>query len=355
MRALLLFLFLALALPAPASARLSREEQAMSAAVDRDAARSIALLQRMVNQNSGTLNLPGVAAVGQMVRAELEPLGFEVRWVDMHATGRAGHIVAVHRGNGRGKRILLIGHLDTVFEPDSPFQAFSRAGNRATGPGVGDCKGGDVVLIAALRAMQAAGTLRDADIMVVMTGDEERPGTPIAVVRRDLIAAGRWADVALEFENLAVENGRDYGTVARRSATSWTLTASGRSGHSSGVFGPELGYGAIYEMARILDSFRRELAEPDLTYNVGVIGGGTPATIDADGFRIAASGKTNITAGTAIARGDLRALTPEQEARTRTRMQAIVARHLRSQTEPSLCWPPIRRGPRSPTAPRSAQ
>ena len=96
-----------------------------------------------MNQNSGTLNLEGVTAVGAMMRAELEPLGFEVRWVDMRETGRAGHIVATHRGNGRGKRILLIGHLDTVFEPDSPFQRFTRDGNRATGPGVGDDKGGD--------------------------------------------------------------------------------------------------------------------------------------------------------------------------------------------------------------------
>jgi len=320
----------------------------MSAAVDRETDRTIALLARMVNVNSGTLNLPGVTAVGAMVRAELEPLGFEVRWIDMRATGRAGHLVAVHRGNGRGKRILLIGHLDTVFEPDSPFQAFTRAGNRATGPGVGDCKGGDVVLIAALRAMQAAGTLRDADIMVVMTGDEERPGAPIAAARRDLIEAGRWADVALEFENLATDGGREFGTTARRSATSWTLTAHGRSGHSSGVFGEELGYGAIYEMARILDAFRRELPEPNLTYNVGVVGGGTPATIDADGFRVAASGKTNITAATAIARGDLRALTREQDARVRARMQAIVARHL-PRTEAELVFEEGGYPPMAPT------
>jgi glutamate carboxypeptidase len=347
MRTLILLALLFAAVPA--QARLNREEQAMTASVDREADRTIALLERMVNRNSGTLNLEGVAAVGEMVRAELAPLGFEVRWVDMHVTGRAGHIVAVHRGNGRGKRILLIGHLDTVFEPDSPFQAFARAGDRATGPGVGDCKGGDVVLIAALRAMQAAGTLRDADIMVVMTGDEERPGAPIAVARRDLIEAGRWADVALEYENLAVEDGRDFGTVARRSATSWTLTAHGRSGHSSGVFGDELGYGAIYEMARILDSFRRELAEPNLTYNVGVIGGGTPATIDAEGLRITASGKTNITAGTAIARGDIRALTPEQEARVRAHMQAIVAQHL-PRTEAELVFSEDGYPPMAPTA-----
>lgn len=317
-----------LAAAAPATAQLSPQERRIAAAVTQDADRNVALLERLVNRNSGTLNLDGVRVVGEMVRAELEPLGFEVRWVDMSATGRAGHLVATHRGNGRGKRILLIGHLDTVFEPSSPFQRFTRDGDRATGPGVGDCKGGDVVAIAALRAMQQAGTLDDADIMVVMTGDEERPGAPIATARRDLIEAGRWADVALEFENLAREDGRDYGTVARRSSTSWTLTAHGRTGHSSGVCGPGLGCGAIYEIARILDSFRRELPEPNLTYNVGVIAGGTPASIDDAGFAVTASGKTNIVAETAIARGDIRTLSAGQEARVRAHMQAIVARHL---------------------------
>jgi glutamate carboxypeptidase len=317
-----------LAVAAPASARLTPEERRVADAVTADSAYGVALLERLVDQNSGTLNLAGVRAVGDMVRAELEPLGFEVRWVDMSATGRAGHLVATHRGNGRGKRILLIGHLDTVFEPSSPFQHFSRDGDRATGPGVGDCKGGDVVAIAALRAMQRAGTLRDADIMLVFTGDEERPGAPIATARRDLVEAGRWADVALEFENVASESGRDYATVARRSSTSWTLTAHGRTGHSSGVCGDQLGCGAIYEIARILDSFRRELAEPNLTYNVGVIAGGTPAAIDAAGFAATASGKTNIVAETAIARGDIRTLSAEQEARVRAHMQAIVAEHL---------------------------
>ncbi|MEA3016174.1 MAG: glutamate carboxypeptidase [Sphingomonadales bacterium] len=325
--ALLLAALLA-AVPAAAQARLAREEQRIVRTVERESDRTIALLERMVNQNSGTLNLAGVTAVAEMLRPEFEQLGFDVRWVDMRETGRAGHLIATHRGNGRGRRILLIGHLDTVFEPDSPFQRFQRDGNRATGPGVGDDKGGVAVIVAALRAMQAAGTLRGADIMVVLTGDEERPGSPIAVARRDLIEAGRWADVALEFENLALEDGRDYGTVARRSSSTWTLRTGGRTGHSSGIFGEGLGYGAIYEMARILDAFRRELPEPNLTYNVGVIGGGTPATIDAQGLSVAASGKTNIVAETAIARGDLRTLTPEQDARVRARMQAIVAQHL---------------------------
>jgi glutamate carboxypeptidase len=163
---------------------------------------------------------------------------------------------------------------------------------------------------------------------VVLTGDEERTGAPIAVARKDLIDAGKWADVALEFESLAREDGKDWGTVARRSSANWTLTVKGKTGHSSGVFGPGLGYGAIYEMARILDSFRRDLAEPNLTYNVGVIGGGTPAAIDDAQLNIASSGKTNIVAETAIARGDIRSLTPEQDARVRARMTAITGQNL---------------------------
>ncbi|HYD36253.1 MAG TPA: M20/M25/M40 family metallo-hydrolase [Allosphingosinicella sp.] len=324
--ALLALLFLAV--PAAASAELAPAERRMQQTVTQEAERTIQLLERLVNQNSGTLNLEGVRAVGDMVRAELEPLGFEVRWVEMDETGRAGHLVATHRGNGAGKRILLIGHLDTVFEPDSPFQRYAREGNRATGPGIGDDKGGVAVIVAALRAMHAAGTLRQADIEIVLTGDEERPGSPIEVARRDLIAAGRRADAALEFENLAREDGRDFGTIARRSSTSWTLRTRGRTGHSSGVFSETLGYGAIYEMARILDAFRRELPESNLTYNVGVIAGGTPAEIDAQGLRVTASGKTNIVAETAVARGDIRTLSAEQEERIRARMQAIVAQHL---------------------------
>ena len=304
----------------------------MAAFTAADSAYGEALLERLVNQNSGSLNIPGVTVVGAMMRTELEALGFRVEWIDMTATGRAGHIVATHIGNGRGKRILLIGHLDTVFEPSSPFQRYTRDGNRAIGPGVGDDKGGDVVIIQTLRAMQAAGTLRGADIKVVLTGDEERTGEPLELARRDLITAGEWADVALEYENLATSGegaGRtDYGTIARRSSGSWEIRTTGMTGHSSGIFSAAQGYGAIYELARILDRFRRDLPEANLTYNVGVIGGGTPASLDSAGETATATGKTNIIASQAVARGDLRTLTVEQDARIRARMLAIVADHL---------------------------
>lgn len=337
-----------LALAAPTQARLSASETKMVAAVDEERERTVRLLEKLVNQNSGSFNLPGVEAVGAMMRAELEPLGFQVRWVDMRQTGRAGHIVATHKGNGRGKRLLLIAHLDTVFEPQSPFQTFAVEGDRAIGPGIGDDKGGLAVIVAALRAMHAAGTLRDADIQVVLTGDEERTGSPIEVARRDLIAAGRWADVALEFENLAQDGGREFATTARRSSANWTLRTSGRTGHSSGIFREGLGYGAIYEMVRILDAFRRELPEPNLTFNVGVIGGGTPAVLDDQRLRIQSEGKTNIVPETGIARGDIRTLTEEQEQKVRAQMQAIVAASLPG-TKAELVFDPDAYPPMAPT------
>jgi glutamate carboxypeptidase len=260
-----------------------------------------------------------------MVRAELEPLGFKVEWIDMGAAGRAGHLVARHRG--RGKKLLLIGHLDTVFEPDSPFQRWSRNGNDGTGPGAADNKGGIAVIVAALRAMKAAGTLGRPDITVFLTGDEEDAG-PVDISRRDLIAEGRRADVALDFEGLVQDEGRDMGSTARRSSDEWTLTVTAKGGHSSGIFSPGSGHGAIYEAARIVDAFRAQLREDKLTFNVGLIGGGDMVELDGDRIRLKASGKPNIIASKAIVRGDLRAISRDQIARTQTKMRAIVAQPL---------------------------
>jgi glutamate carboxypeptidase len=269
-----------------------------------------------------------VTKVGEMMRAELEPLGFKVVWKPMPQTKRAGHLIATHVGRLRGKRLLLIGHLDTVFEPDSPFQRFAGSGDKAMGPGVADNKGGMVVMVAALRAMRAAGTLAGANIEIHLTGDEERTGGPIEVARGDLIAAGKRADAALDFEGLAQEEGRDMGSIARRSSNSWELRTTGKSGHSSGIFREGIGDGAAFELARILSSFRTELPEENLTFNVGLAATGASAGLDADAVRVTASGKSNIIPAVGIARGDFRTLSEDQTARVRTRMQAIVARHL---------------------------
>jgi glutamate carboxypeptidase len=322
-------LALAFAPAAGAQAKLSSAERKMVQLVDREQDRTLGLLEKLVNQNSGTLNAPGVEAVGRMMRAELEPLGFEVRWVPIPEAKRAGHIVATHKGDGRGKRMLLIGHLDTVFEPESPFQHFVRKdAATAEGPGIGDDKGGIAVMVAALRAMQAAGTLKKADIEVVLTGDEEDAGSPITVSRRDLIAAAGRSDVALDFENLSTENGKDMGAIARRGSAEWEIRTTGRPGHSSRIFSEVSGNGAIYELTRILAAFRQELPEPNLTFNVGLIVGGTAAALDATGTRGEASGKTNIIPETGIARGDIRTLSLDQYNRVTAKMREIAGRHL---------------------------
>ncbi len=221
---------LALLASAPATAALSPAEQVMVRTVDAEQQRTTAMLQRWVDQNSGTMNIAGVEAVRRMVEPEFQQLGFKTQWIEMKAAGRAGHLVARHVGSRKGKRLLLIAHLDTVFEADSPFQRWVPDGNLAHGPGAGDDKGGIAVIVAALRAMQAAGTLKNANITVFLTGDEEDAGSPLSISRRDLIAEGKKADAALDFEDLAQEDGPngpvDMGSTARRSAGSWT-----RDGH----------------------------------------------------------------------------------------------------------------------------
>lgn len=325
--ALGLLLFLAM----PASAALTPAETKMAATVDAEYERTVGLLERLVNQNSGSMNLEGVEIVGRMMRAELEPLGFKVDWVPMTAAKRAGHLIATKKGKAGTKRMLLIAHLDTVFEKDSPFQSFKRltkAGlDEAEGPGAGDDKGGMVTIVAALRAMKAAGTLKDANIEIHMTGDEEDSGDPISIARADLIAAGKRSDAALDFEGLVREDGRDMGSIARRSSNSWSLTATAKSGHSSGIFSAAAGDGAIYELSRIITRFRTDLPEPNLTFNVGLIAGGQEAALDADGVRASAKGKTNIIPGIALARGDFRTLSQEQTERVKAKMQTIVEAH----------------------------
>ena len=309
----------------------------MVASVEAHNAEDRALLERLVDLNSGTMNLPGVVAVKDVVGPLLEGLGFKVRWVPMEAeTKRAGDLIAEHRcaaGAGKcGERLLLIGHLDTVFEPASPFQRYGVVdgsdGKVVTGPGVDDMKGGLVVMLAALRAMKEAGALERSEITVVLSGDEERYGRPVELARRDLIAAAKHSDVALEFEPSSRFGGKDSVSVGRRSSTTWRLEATGKSGHSSQIFGNTLGYGATYEMARILDAFRRELPEEGLTYNVGLVLGGVTAKRDAADTGGTAEGKANIIAGEALATGDLRTLSDEQTTRVMAKMQKIVADHL---------------------------
>ena len=308
----------------PASERVMVD--AIVQAIDAANPAALALLERVVNINSGTMNLAGVRAVGAAFRAEFDALGFKTEWIDGAAWNRAGHLVATHPG--ASPKILLIGHLDTVFEADSPFQRFERVdADRARGPGIIDMKGGNVIMLLALRALKSAGALDRMNITVVLTGDEELTGRPTTVAREALVSAAKGAVAALGFED--GDGDATHAVIARRGTTTWRLEVTGTGGHSSQVFGPDLGAGAIYEAARILNAFREKLAgEPHLTFNPGVFLGGTAVEYDAAGGRGTASGKTNIVPARTVVSGDLRALTVDQFEKTKRTMREIVAQSL---------------------------
>ncbi|MGA3190229.1 MAG: M20/M25/M40 family metallo-hydrolase [Bryobacteraceae bacterium] len=306
---------------------LTTEQQSIISAVNADADDSLKLLEQIVNINSGTLNPAGVRKVAEVLRPRFEALGFTCKFIPMEEVHRAGHLVCERHGS-HGKRVLLIGHMDTVFEPSSPFQKFERKGDIAVAPGSADMKGGLMIILSSLKALHSVGALDGTNITVFLTGDEEKAGDPLTISRRDLIEAGKHNDAALEFEAGVRQAGHEMASIARRSSYSWVLKTSGKTGHSAGIFG-ESGFGAIYELARILDAFRVELREPDLTYNVGLITGGATASYDAATASAEATGKSNIIPAAAEAVGDIRTVTDEQYQRVRKKMQEIVAKHLK--------------------------
>ena len=235
-------LFFLITLPFFAIAQLSATERKIVRSIDPKMDECIALLEQVVNINSGTLNPAGVKRVGEIMSAEFQKLGMETRWVEMPTEmNRGGHLIAESKG-GKGKRLLLIGHLDTVFEPSSDFQKFERNDTIAYGPGTNDMKGGNLVILYALRALHEAGLLKGTRIAVIMHGDEENSGDPESVSRKDMIELAKRSDVALAFET---GTGFDVATVARRGSSSWEVEIKGKQAHSAGVFTPHVGAGAI--------------------------------------------------------------------------------------------------------------
>ncbi|OUJ73230.1 M20/M25/M40 family metallo-hydrolase [Hymenobacter crusticola] len=306
--------------------KLTATEKKIVATVQRNMPQSEKLLVQVVNINSGTLNLKGVREVGDIFRKEFDAIGFKTSWVDMPAeVQRAGHLVAQRKGK-KGKKLFLIGHLDTVFELDMPFSPYTQLNDStATGQGVNDMKGGDVVMLAALQALQQNGLLDNTTITAYFTGDEERKGTGDAA-RADFIAKAKESDVALAFESAA---GLHSVATARRGSSGWQLKTYGQAAHSSGIFKPNVGYGAVFEAARILDEFREKLSQEQyLTFNPGLIVGGSEVKYDAAKAHGEAVGKTNIISPEVDVAGDLRFLTEQQKEDARTKMRDIVAHSL---------------------------
>jgi len=324
------------------SGGLNKAEKKIQIYVEKHTEEAIGLVEKVVNINSGTLNVDGNKTVGKIYQAELDQLGFNTYWVTYPETiKRSGHLFAEMRG-GKGKKIVMIGHLDTVFEPDSPFQKFTRDGNTAYGPGVSDMKAGDVSMIYAMKALDTIGVLKDLNLTLVFIGDEEKTGGPPSIVRRELIEAGKWANIGLGFEGA---HGLNTGTVARRSSSSWMLTTTGIQGHSSQIFKEKLGYGAIFEATRIVNAFREELVgEKYLSFNPGIIVGGTDVDYDPVTARGTTFGKTNVVSQAVTVHGGIRTISTEQLDKAMARMKDITSQNLPGTTakiEFKTSYPPM--------------
>ena len=307
--------------------KLSKQEKRIIKTVSKNNTEAITFLKKVVNINSGTLNLKGVKEVGNVFQEAFRGIDFETSWIEMpDEVNRAGHLFAETKGK-KGKKLLLIGHLDTVFEEDSPFQKFTMVNDSiAHAPGGNDMKGGDVIVLYALKALKENGLLDDAQIIVAFTGDEESAGKPLSVSRKHLVDAAKRSDIALGFET---STGFNYATVARRGSSGWEVEVTGKRSHSSGIFNDEVGAGAIFEMSRILNAFYNEVkGEEYLTFNPGLLMGGTFLDYDLKTGKGGVSGKTNVVAQTAIVKGGLRFISEEQKEKARKKMKAIVANNL---------------------------
>jgi len=304
-----------------------KTEKTIVNAVEIGMPKAFSTLEKSVNINSGTMNFEGVKQVGDLYAAELKEIGFDTQWIEGVDFGRAGHLVASY--GTTGPKILMIGHLDTVFAKTDDFQAYQTLeNNKVKGPGTTDMKGGDVIIISAVRALKSASILDDVQIKIVMTGDEESSGKPLSKSKAALIDAAIWADVALGFED--GDGNIKTAVTSRRGSVGWTLTVTGRASHSSQIFTDDVGYGAVLEAARILNTYREQLsAIPNLTFNPGRIVGGTRiSNLDAANTS-SAFGKSNVVAQTLKVTGGIRAISPEQLADAKAKMQAITGNNLR--------------------------
>jgi glutamate carboxypeptidase len=263
--ALLVAVAPALAAPAARNARLWAAAEAARPA-------QLALLEQVVDIDSGTGDAPGGGRVADVLVPKLEALGMSVRRVPAEAPGLADNIVATLAGSGKG-RVLMIGHLDTVFGPGTVAQRpFRIVGERAMGPGVSDEKGGVVEGLLALQLLGKLGFHDYARITLLIESSEERgsPGT-----RRLIDELLRDADVEL---NLEPGDPPDALTTWRKGSSSFEVRVHGRAAHA-GV-APQDGRNAAEELIHQVQSLPAFPKSGDgLTVNLTLMSAGSRANI----------------------------------------------------------------------------
>ncbi|EJN02714.1 M20 family metallopeptidase [Herbaspirillum sp. YR522] len=262
----------------------------------------LVLLEELVNIDSGSYDIEGVSRVSARLSGLLADMGFAIE--QLPVPERADLVVATHRMGGRG-RLVILGHCDTVWPAgtvaDWPYARLDEA--RATGPGVGDMKGGLVMALFALRTLIAGGFDALESIRFILVPDEELGSTH----SRALIEQqARDADVVL-----VLEPGRPGGGVisARGALGAFFMKAHGCSAHCASNYAK--GASALRELAGKVVELDG-LSDPDngAIVNVGVLQGGTARQV------VPGEARMDI---------DLRARTDAQAAALRASIERIAA------------------------------
>ncbi|MEJ2170049.1 MAG: M20 family metallopeptidase [Desulfobacterales bacterium] len=230
-------------------------------------------LRALVDVDCGTANKAGVDAVGGLFRDRLRAAGFELTEFPLSDYGDC--CLATLRGTGQA-RILLIGHLDTVY-PDGTAAArpMRSEGRRILGPGVSDMKAGLLAGLYAVRALQHIG-FNDFGRIDFFVNTEEEVGSPAS--QQLYRPAAQQADAAL-----VLEAARASGDIvsARKGGGVYHLKVHGRQAHAGAE--PEKGANAIVELAGcILELTALNGLHPGTTVNVGIVEGGTRSNVVPD-------------------------------------------------------------------------
>lgn len=262
-----LALVVATAAVAPAMAGPRRDEGLWKAA---EAARpeQLKLLETLVNIDSGTGDVEGGRRVLDVLAPRLEALGARVERVPAEIPGLPDNLVATLKGKGKAK-ILMIGHIDTVFEPGTAARwPYSVSGDRATGPGVGDEKGGVIQAVVALEILTARG-FRNYDTLTLLLETSEERGSPGTRALIDRLVKSHEVEL-----NLEPGDAPDKVTVWRKGSSTFNIDVKGRPAHA-GV-APQNGRNAATELVHQLAAVETLPKSGDrLTANLTILQAGS--------------------------------------------------------------------------------
>ena len=257
-------------------AAITQEEREINRWLASQEENMLELLTRITNINSGSLNKAGVDQLAAIFSNELSSLGFSISRlagdvIEMpscpgsdYKIDVTDHVLASK--SGTGPKFLMIGHLDTVFPPNSPFQEFRREGDLMFGPGVADMHGGLVVMLYALKALEAFGELEDKRISILLNSDEEIGSLSS---RKYIEEQARNHDWGLVYES----SGTNNLTRIRKGLGQARFVVNGVASHAGGAH--ELGRSAIKELAyKIVEIEKMTNYETGVTVNVGIVNGG---------------------------------------------------------------------------------